>query len=269
MSTETVQAMIEGGKASAAPPLGPALGPLGVNIGQVISKINEKTKGFAGMQVPVKVRVERETKAFEIEVGTPPTSALIKKEAGVEKGSANPLQVKVADLRIENIIKIAKMKEDALGGKTLKEKVKEVMGTCNSMGVMIGGVAAVAAIKHVNEGKYDKEIKEEKTELSAEDIKAMEEERKRLAAETEKRKAELDALAQKILKENEGKERAVIKAKMIEAGIPDAMIKQLLPTDAGAAAKKAEPGAKAAEPAAEKKADKAAEKKPEKKADKK
>src|SRR3990167_5702036 len=112
MATETVDALVEGGKASAAPPLGPALGPLGVNIGQVIAKINEKTKSFSGMQVPVKVRVDKQTKTFDIEVGTPPASSLIKKEAKIEKGSGNPLADKVADLRIENIIKIAKMKED-------------------------------------------------------------------------------------------------------------------------------------------------------------
>src|SRR3990167_1724169 len=111
MPMQAVDVMVEGGKATAAPPLGPALGPLGVNIGQVISKINEKTAAFKGMQVPVKVEVETESKEFTISVGTPPTSALIKKEAGVEKGSGNPLAERIADLRIEQIIKVAKMKQ--------------------------------------------------------------------------------------------------------------------------------------------------------------
>ena len=100
MATETVDALIEGGKASAAPPLGPALGPIGVNIGQVISAINQKTAEFKGMQVPVKVIIDKSDKSFTIEVGTPPASALIKKEASIEKGSGNPLADKVADLRI-------------------------------------------------------------------------------------------------------------------------------------------------------------------------
>ncbi len=118
MSKETVESLVEGGKASAAPPLGPALGPLGVNIGEVVKVINEKTAGFKGMQVPIKVIVDTDTKEFEITVGTPPASALIKKEANIEKGSGNPKADKVADLLIEQIIKISKMKESDLLGKT-------------------------------------------------------------------------------------------------------------------------------------------------------
>ncbi|MBI3035213.1 50S ribosomal protein L11, partial [Candidatus Woesearchaeota archaeon] len=79
MTTQTVEALVEGGKATAAPPLGPALGPLGVNIGQIVSDINKKTSVFNGMQVPVKVIVNMDTKKFEISVGTPPASALILK----------------------------------------------------------------------------------------------------------------------------------------------------------------------------------------------
>lgn len=262
MATETVEALIEGGKASAAPPLGPALGPMGVNIGQVISKINEKTASFQGMQVPVKVKIDKATKEFEIEVGTPPASSLIKKEAGLEKGSGNPLTDKVADLRIENIIKVAKMKEDNLLGKTLKERVKEVMGTCNSMGVMVGGVPAKDAIKLVNEGKWDKEIKLEKTQLTAEELKQLEEEKKKLAEEIEKRRVEFETKAKAIIAELVGKERSVIKKRMIEVGIPDALIKELLPAEAPAAGAEAKggkpaPGAKPeAKPAAAKPAGK-------------
>ena len=73
--------------ATAGPPLGPALGPLGINIMNVIKAINDKTKDFEGMKVPVKVIVDTATKDFEITVGTPPTSALIKGELGSEKGS--------------------------------------------------------------------------------------------------------------------------------------------------------------------------------------
>ena len=82
MST-IVEAMVEGGKATAGPPIGPALGPLGVNIGEVISSVNQKTQAFKGMKVPVKVIVDIESKEFEIQVGTPPVSQLIKKEIGV------------------------------------------------------------------------------------------------------------------------------------------------------------------------------------------
>jgi len=74
MGKKTVEALIEGGKTTAAPPLGPALGPLGVNIGQIIADINKKTAGFKGMQVPVKIVVDEDTKEYKISVGTPPCS---------------------------------------------------------------------------------------------------------------------------------------------------------------------------------------------------
>ncbi len=236
MAMQTVEALVNGGKASAGPPLGPALGPMGVNIGQVISEINKKTAAFAGMQVPVKVNIDTTSKDFTISVGTPPASALIIKEAGIEKGSGAPNTDKVADILIEQIIKIAKMKEDSLLGKNLKSKMKEIIGTCNSMGVMVEGVPAVDAIKLVNEGKFDAEIKSEKTELTQEELKKLDEERKRLAEEVTKRRAELEATAKAIMTELAGKERAVIKARLVAAKIPDIMIKELLPVDAAAGA---------------------------------
>jgi len=231
MAKETVKVLIEGGKCSAAPPLGPALGPLGVNIGEIVNDINKKTASFKGMQVPVTVIVDKDTKEHEIEVGTPPASGLIKKEAGIEKGSGNPLQDKIADLRIEQIIKIAKMKENSLLGKTLKEKVKEVIGTCNSMGVMVEKVPGKEAINLVNQGNFDKEIKEEKTELTAAELKELEKERKRLEEEMKARRAEFEAKAKEIIASMSDKPRGEIKAKLSEEGIPDAIIKELLPAE--------------------------------------
>jgi len=253
MATQTVESMVAGGKASAAPPLGPALGPLGVNIGQVIADINKKTAAFNGMQVPVKVKVDTDTKKFEIEVGTPPSSALILKESSIEKGSGNPLQDKVADLKIEQIIKISKMKEDNLMGKTLKEKVKEVIGTCNSMGIMVEGKQASDVIKEINKGAFAKEIAEEKTELTAEELKQLEAERKKLAAEVEQRKAEYMATAKEIIDSMPGKARGEIKVKLVEAGIPTLIINELLPVTGAAPAGEATTEATAT-PAAEEKA---------------
>jgi len=236
--------MVMGGKASAAPPLGPALGPLGVNIGQVIQEINKKTAAFNGMQVPVKVSVA-DDKSFTISVGTPPVSALIKKEAGLEKGSGNPLADKVADIRIEQVIKVAKQKEDSLLGKDMFARCKEVIGSCHSMGVMVEGMAAPDAIRAVNEGKFKDKILAEKTELSAEELKALEEEKKRLQADIEKRKSDFMAAAKQIIEGMTGKPRAAIKAKLIEAKIPTAMIDELLPAEGAAAgAGGAAPGAK-------------------------
>ena len=152
---ETIEALVEGGKATAGPPLGPALGPLGVNIMQVINTINEKTKQFAGMKVPVKVIVDPKTKQFEIEVGTPPATALILKEVGAEKGSGSPKSKKVGNLSMDQIIKIAKMKYDALLGKDLKSKVKEIVGSCVSVGVTVDGKSPKEIQKEIDKGTYD------------------------------------------------------------------------------------------------------------------
>lgn len=152
---ETIKALVEGGKASAGPPLGPALGPLGVNIMQVINTINEKTKSFEGMKVPVKVIVDPKTKDFDIEVGTPPASALILKELGIEKGSGAPSTHKVADLSVDQVMKIAKMKYDNLIGKDLKHKTKEIIGTCVSMGITVEGKSPQEIQKAIDSGEYD------------------------------------------------------------------------------------------------------------------
>lgn len=242
MAKQSIEQLVEGGKATAAPPMGPALGPLGVNIGQVIIEINKKTAVFKGMQVPVKITVETTDKSFTIEVGTPPVSALIKKEANIEKGSGAPNVDKVADLKIEQIIKIAKMKADALLGKDMFAKVKEVIGTCTSMGVLVEGKEPRAIIAEINTGAFAEEIKAEKTELSAEELKQLEEEKKRLQEEITKRRAELEALAKKIIAEMTGKPRGEIKAKLIEAKIPTLLIDELLPVE-GAAAPGAAPAA--------------------------
>ncbi len=152
---ETIEALVEGGKASAGPPLGPALGPMGVNIMQIISAINEKTKDFEGMKVPVKVIVNPKTKDFEIKVGTPPASALILDKLGAEKGSGAPSTHKIGDLTVDQAIKVAKMKYDNLLGSGLKEKTKEIIGTCVSLGVTVEGKDPREIQKAINEGEYD------------------------------------------------------------------------------------------------------------------
>ncbi|MEK6822940.1 MAG: 50S ribosomal protein L11 [Nanoarchaeota archaeon] len=210
---QSVDAMVEGGKASAAPPLGPALGPLGVNIGMVISEINKKTADFKGMQVPIKVNVA-DDKSFTITVGTPPVSALVKKEAKLEKGSGNPLADKVADIKIEQVIKVAKMKSDSLSGIDMFQMCKEVCGTCNSMGVLVEGMSGRDAIAAINDGQFKEKIKAGKTELTAEELRVLEEERKKLQAEMEKRREEFMAIAKKTIEENTGKPRSQIKAKL-------------------------------------------------------
>lgn len=160
MAKDVVDALIVGGKATAAPPLGPALGPKGVNIGKVVADINVKTKDFAGMQVPVKVIIDTETKEYEITIGTPPASALIKQELGIKKGAGNPLTDVVGDLSFDQVLKIARMKSDNLTGKTMAMKAKEIVGTCRSAGVTIDGKKASVVHAEIDSGTYDAKLKE-------------------------------------------------------------------------------------------------------------
>lgn len=151
---DTVEALVDGGRASAGPPLGPALGPKGVNIGQVIAKINEKTKAYDGMKVPVKVLIN-DDKTFDIKVGTPPMSALIKGELGVDSGAHNPKTEKVGNLFIEQLRKIVDMKGDDLLGATMKARAMEVAGNCVAVGVTIDGKNPKDFQAAVRAGEYD------------------------------------------------------------------------------------------------------------------
>ena len=245
MAKDTIDVLVEGGKATAAPPLGPALGPMGVNIGQVVMEINKKTASFAGMQVPVKVIIDKDTKTFEVTVGTPPASGLIKKEANLEKASGKAKHEMVADVLIEQIIKVAKMKEDATLGKSLKEKVKEIVGTCQSMGILVEGKPAKETLRDIEAGMYDEEIRTEKTQLSAEELAKLEAEKQKLAEQLAKKKAEFERVAKEIIGSMTGKSRGEIKVKLVAAGIPDDMIKELLPAET-----QATPGAAGATPGA-------------------
>jgi large subunit ribosomal protein L11 len=150
-----VELLISGGQANAGPPLGPALGPLGVNVMMIVNKINELTKDYAGMKVPVKVAVDPDTKDFEVTVGTPTTPALIVSELKIEKGSATPHTAKVGNLTIDQVVRIAKMKRPELLAKDLKGAAKEILGACVSMGVTAEGKDPREVQKEIDEGKHD------------------------------------------------------------------------------------------------------------------
>ena len=150
-----VEALVAGGQATAGPPLGPALGPLGVNVLAIVNKINEVTKDYAGMKVPVKVIVDTETKEFEVTVGTPTASALIVSELKIEKGSGSPKAQKVGDLSMEQVVRIAKLKQAELLSTNTKAAVKEILGTCVSMGVTVEGKDPREVQKEIDEGKHD------------------------------------------------------------------------------------------------------------------
>jgi len=163
-----IKILADGGSMSPGPALSQKLGPAGINIGQVISKINEATKDFKGLKVPVELDVNTATKTFKIEVFSPPVSGLIKKELGIEKGSGEQEKTKVANASIEQIISVAKQKMPGMLSRDLKSAVKNVVGTCVSLGILIESKPAKEIEQEIDAGKYDKEINEEKTETSPE-----------------------------------------------------------------------------------------------------
>ncbi|MGC9149772.1 MAG: 50S ribosomal protein L11, partial [Candidatus Micrarchaeia archaeon] len=118
-----INLLVEGGKATSGPPLGPALGPLGVDVQKVVDEINKKTKEFEGMKVNVKVIVN-EKKEINIEVGTPPTSALILKEIGAQKGAKSKDEIP-GNITLEQVVKIAKIKKASSLSKSLQKVVLE------------------------------------------------------------------------------------------------------------------------------------------------
>jgi large subunit ribosomal protein L11 len=155
---QTIETVVEGGKVAPGP-LGPVLGPAGVNMGKVVAKLNEVTKSYSGMKVPVKIIID-DKKDFTVEVGTPPVSQLIIMKGKLEKGSGRPKDTFVGNITIKQCIEIAGMKGDGLLGATLKKRVKEVVGTCVSMGVTVEGRNPREMSKAIEAGEFDGQLKE-------------------------------------------------------------------------------------------------------------
>jgi len=155
---QKISSLVTGGGASAGPPLGPALGPLGVNIMEVIKAINEKTKDFEGMKVPVTVLVDPDTKKWDIEVGIPSAAALILKEAGIQKGSGASGTEWVGDVTIDIIAKIANTKLEKSYAASLKSVAKTIIGTCLTLGIKVEGKTPKEITAEITEGKWDEKL---------------------------------------------------------------------------------------------------------------
>lgn len=150
-----VPALVTGGEATAGPPLGPTLAPLGLNVVAIVKEINAQTSDYPGMRVPVKIIVNTDTKQFRVEVGTPTTSALLAKEAGVQKGSGTPNSDLVGDLKMEQLVKIARAKMPQTYASNVKSGVRELLGACVSMGIKVEGLNPRDALLEVGKGKWD------------------------------------------------------------------------------------------------------------------
>ena len=163
-----IKLLIEGGDMKPGPAIAQQLGPMGINMGKVISEVNAETKGFKGMKVPVELNVDEKTKDFTIKALSPPTSELLKKEFDLEKGSADQ-KVRIVNASIEDIIKIAKIKHSNMLEKEFKSAVKSILGTCATIGIMVENRGANELVKDIGEhNKFHNEIEEQSIETSPE-----------------------------------------------------------------------------------------------------
>jgi large subunit ribosomal protein L11 len=195
-----IKLLAEGGSMKPGPALSQTLGPAGINISEVIKKVNEATSNFKGMKVPVELDIDAKTKAITVNVFSPPVSELVKKELGIEKGSGEQDKIKVANASIEQIISVAKTKLPNLLCRDLKSAVKTVVGSCVSLGILVESKSPVEVEQEIDEGKYDKEINEEITETPEEKKKQLQEyfteiedQQKQMLKKEEAQKAEKDA----------------------------------------------------------------------------
>lgn len=226
-----VKLLVEGGDMQPGPALSQKLGPAGINIGQVIQKVNEATKNFKGMKVPVEVEIDLSTKNVDIKVFSPPVTELLKKELGIEKGSGLQKKTKVANASIEQIISVSKTKLPNLLSKNLKTAVKSVLGSCLSIGILVENKNPLEVIREIEKGKYEEEIREERIETPSE------------------KKEKLDAYFAAVLTEQEKikqQEEAAKAAAEAAAVVPEA------PTTEGAKPEEAKAAAKPEEKKPEK-----------------
>ena len=181
-----VKLLVEGGNMQPGPVLSQKLGPIGINVGQVIQKVNDITKDFKGMKVPVELEIDTNTREFDVKVFSPPVSELLKKELGIEKGSGAQEKIKVANASIEQIISVAKTKLPNLLSKDLKAAVKTVLGSCVSLGILVENQLPAHLGHQIEGGKFQREIKEEKTETPPEKKAELDEYFENIKAEQDK-----------------------------------------------------------------------------------
>lgn len=134
--TAQIKVQVTGGQATPAPPVGTALGPHGVNIGQFVSQFNEKTRDMMGVTIPVVITVYND-RSFEFILKSPPAAVLLKKAAGIAKGSGSPLKNKVGTVTTAQLDTIAKQKYEDLNASSLEQARRMIAGTARSMGLEV------------------------------------------------------------------------------------------------------------------------------------
>ncbi len=155
MAKKSLRFIVEGGRATPGPPIGPALSPYKVNVVEVVDAINKATKDYEGLPVPVEVIIDVDTRKFEVKVGIPTTTALLMKFAGAREPTGDPAHKKIGDVSMEDIVRIAIMKKNQLTAKSLKAAVKTILGTARSIGVTVDGKDPKEVTRLVDSGAYD------------------------------------------------------------------------------------------------------------------
>jgi len=156
-----VKALVTGGSASGGPPIGPTVGPTGINIKDVVDEINKQTTVFKGLTVPVRIECDPETKQFEIFIETPSTASLLLKEVGVEKGSSTCSEEKIGNLTLDQVQNVVDAKRDKFLDKTYKAALKTVLGTALSVGLTVEGEDPRIIQSRINSGEFDDKIRGE------------------------------------------------------------------------------------------------------------
>ena len=183
-----IKLLIEGGNMQPGPVLAQKIGPLGLNMAQVVQKINDSTKNFKGLKVPIELEIDPSTKEIEVLVFSPPVSELLKKELGLDKGSGLQLKNKIGNASIEQVIAVTKTKQQNLLCKDFKSAVKTVLGSCVSLGILVENKLAKEIEKDIDNGIYDKEISSESSVTSPEKKKKLDDFFAKVTSEQDKLK---------------------------------------------------------------------------------
>lgn len=159
-----IKAQVKGGEAKPEPPLGPAITDTGLNLTEVIEKINKLTERYKGYMVTVKVIVDLEAKTYDVHVELPTTTSLLLVTAGASEPSGDPAHKKVGNISFEDIIKIAILKKPELTSKTLRSAVKTILGSARSIGLTVEGKDPKDVSREVDQGLYDEILKRYESE---------------------------------------------------------------------------------------------------------
>lgn len=159
-----VKVQIRGGEAKPEPPLGPAIIDAGLNITEVLERINRETEKYRGYTVTVKLVIDLDTKNYDIHVELPTVTSLLLEVAKASEPSGDPMHKKIGNISIEDVIKVALIKKPELTARSLKAAVKTILGSARSIGLTVDGKDPKDVSKEIDQGLYDEVLKRYESE---------------------------------------------------------------------------------------------------------